>query len=169
MFSKSEIEKYFMAEKSAAMWLMIFAGVLFIAVLVIWIIQKNEISKGMFFPFLLFLILAFASGYGAYKKSDGIRKSVIYAFDMNPSKLQHEELPRLQKLGKRISRLMIAEIILLISGGVLLFLYYKNGTPVLFGLGTGLIIVALIALLFNYPSYLRTERYLEGIKLMVQH
>lgn len=166
MFNKAEIEKYFLAEKSAALWVMIFAVVLFVGALIIWVIQKNDTSKGMFFPFVLFLIIAFAFGYGPYKKSDAIRKSVIYAFDMNPSKLQQDELPRVQKLKKIISLRMIADIIFLVAGGVFLFLHHKNGSPISFGLGTGLITIAIIALLFDYPSYLRLFKYLEGIKLL---
>lgn len=169
MFNKSEIEKYFLAEKSAAMWMMIFAVVLFAGALVIWIIQKNEISKGMFFPFVLFLIMALAFGYGTYKKSDGLRKTAIYAVDMNPAKLQQDEVPRIQKLKKIITWRIIFEILLLVTGGVLLILYKQSGSTLVFGLGTGLITIAIIALLFDYPSYLRSCKYLEGIKLLGLH
>lgn len=169
MFSKSEIEKYFMAEKSAAMWLMIIATVLFIASLVFWIIQKNDISKGAFFPLVLLLIVAFASQYAPYKQSDSLRKTMVYAFDMNPPKLKQDEAPRLEKLKKQISLRLIIELVFLVAGAVLIFLYYnKSGTALMLGLGTGMIVAALVALTFDYLSSLRVLHYLEGIRLMGQ-
>ena len=167
MFGKAEIEKYFMAEKSSAMWLMIIAAVLFAGALVFWIVQKNDFSKGAFFPFVILLVVALSTGYSKYRLSVNQRKAMVYAYDMNPPRLQHEELPRLEKLKQNLSWRLVIELVLLVTGSVFIFLYYyKAGSAFLFGLGTGIAIASLVVLSADYLASLRIIQYLDGIRAM---
>jgi len=166
MFGKPDIEKYFLAEKSAALWLIGLASVFFIAAIIFWVVQKNDFAKGLFIPSVLLLTFALMAGLSIYKGSDIHRKDIVYAFDMNPSKIQQQEIPRIKKLISGMKTYMIVESIVLGAGAILVFLYFDKQSTASFlpGLGWGLVIAGLITLSIETMGGVRTIKYLEGLK-----
>lgn len=165
MFGKTDIEKYFAAEKTTSLWIMILAAVIFIASFSIWLVQKSAFSKGLMIPTGLLLIVALVVGSTVYKRSDNDRKEMVYAFDMNPAKIQKLEIPRMEKVNARFKIFLIIELILVVAGGILIFLYYnKSLSEFLYGLGMGLLIAGLAALTFDYFASIRSAKYSEGLK-----
>ncbi len=165
MFGKTDIERYFAAEKSSALWIMILAGVIFLASFSIWLTHKSAFSKGLMIPTGLLLVMALVVGSTVYKRSDNDRKNMVYAFDMNPAKIQKQEIPRLEKLHSRFKILLAVELVLVIAGAVLVFLYYNKSLPeFLYGLGMGLLIAGLAALTVDYFASIRAMKYAEGLK-----
>ncbi len=165
MFGKTDIEKYFAAEKTTSLWIMILAGLIFLASFSIWLTQKSAFSKGLMIPTGLLLVLALIVGSTVYKRSDNDRKEMVYAFDMNPAKIQDQEIPRMEKVNGRFKTFLVIELILVVAGGVLIFLYYNKAlSEFLYGLGMGLLIAGLAALTLDYFASIRSTKYLEGLK-----
>ncbi len=93
MFSKTDIEKYFIAEKQESI-LFLLIGIAAVAVsLIFFFALKTGFYKGAAIPLVVVGLLGIV-GYSVYKRSDGNRIRNVYAHDMNPSELKQKELPR---------------------------------------------------------------------------
>ena len=169
MFSKTDIEKYFAAEKSESL-LFIFIGIAaVILAIVFFFFLKTNFYKGIALPLVLIAIIQITAGYTIYKRSDADRKRNTYAYDLNPSELKGKEIPRMEKVNKNFVLYRWIEIALIIAGLVLIFLYRSN--PVkdfLYGLGIGLAIQAFIMLGADYFAEARAKDYAKGLKEFTQ-
>src|SRR6185312_12228264 len=111
MLTKTDIEQYFMAEKSAGLFFLI-AGIAAISVSVaFFIFFKTNIYKGMAWPLVLLGLIQIIVGYKIYTDSDHQRIDNVYAYDMNPAKLKSVELPRMEKAVKSITVFLWIELI----------------------------------------------------------
>ena len=90
MFIKTDIEKYFNAEKAES-WIFIAIGTAaIITAILFFFFLKTNFYKGAAIPLLLIGLLLGVVGYTVYKRSDDDRKRNVYAYDMNPSELKVE-------------------------------------------------------------------------------
>ena len=169
MFTKTDIEKYFAAEKSESL-LFIFIGIAaVILAIVFFFFLKTNFYKGIAWPLLLIAIIQIAVGYSVYKRADADRKRNAYAYDLNPSELKGKEIPRMEKVNKNFVRYRWIEIALIITGLVLIFLYRsKPDKDFLYGLGIGLAIQAFIMLGADYFAEARAKTYTKGLKEFTQ-
>lgn len=165
MFTKTDIEKYFMAEKSLTTVFMILGAIAIIVAIVFFFVMKTSWYKGAAIPFLLAGILQLAAGYTVFKKADSDRKSMVYAYDMNPSLLKEKELPRMEKVNSTFKILMGTEIAFIIIG-LGLFLYFKNDSSKAFWVGLGLALAAEGAITFiaDLTAKKRADTYTEGLR-----
>ena len=146
MFSKTDIEKYFMAEKSGGLLFAILGVAAIIAALVFFFYLKTNFYKGAAIPLVLVGLLLGIAGITVYKKSDAGRMAQVYAYDMNPDELKNKELPRMEKVMKNFVALKYAESALFLVG-IILFVFFRNDEAQLFwkGFGMALAMLALIA------------------------
>ncbi len=113
---------------------------------------------------LLIAFIQIGVGYTVYKRSDDDRKRNTYAYDMNPSALKTQELPRMEKVNKNFALYRWIEITLLIVGLILIFLYRQNADNTFwYGLGIGLAIQAAIMLSADYFAETRAKIYTKGM------
>ena len=84
MFTKTDIEKYFNAEKSESLLFIIngitamrLAGVFFFYL-------KSNWHKGAAIPIVVVGLLHLAAGTIVFNRSDADRKRVVYVYHMNP-------------------------------------------------------------------------------------
>jgi type IV secretory pathway TrbD component len=165
MFAKSDIEKYFGAEKSEAI-VFIAAGVLAVLVsLIIMIWYRNAFNKGLVLPLVAVAIMHLAVGISVYGRADKQRTNNVYAYDMDPASLRDEELPRMQKVISNFVVLRWVEIVLA-SVGLLLIVLYRNSLEHMFffGVGVGLMIQALLSLILDFFAEKRAHEYVDGLK-----
>ncbi|MEX0636432.1 MAG: hypothetical protein WD135_06665, partial [Ferruginibacter sp.] len=114
---------------------------------------------------LLFMgIMLVLIGYIPYQQNNELRVQQVYAFDMNPSFLKSNELPRVKQYLSCTSLLHFCGFVLAILGFVTYaFLKLKKITSkwqaTAFYTGMMGIIMAAI----SYFSYVRTYQYLEGL------
>ncbi|MEP7163465.1 MAG: hypothetical protein ABI741_02165 [Ferruginibacter sp.] len=169
MFTKADIEKYFIAERSESL-LFVFIGIAAIVLAVVFFFfLKTNLYKGMALPLVLIAVLQITVGYTVYKRSDGDRKRNIYAYDLNPSELKGKEIPRMEKVIKDFVLYRWIELILLIVGLLMVFLYRSNiERDFLYGLGVGLAIQAFIMLGADYFAEARAKEYTKGLKEFTQ-
>lgn len=165
MFTKADIEKYFLAEKTLATIFMVLGAIAIIVAIVFFFVMKTSWYKGAAIPFFLVGILQLAASYTVFKKADNDRKSLVYAYDMNPSLLKEKELPRMEKVNTTFNILLGVEIAFVVIG-LGLFFWFKNDSSKTFwtGLGIALAIQGTITFVADLTAKKRAVAYTNGLK-----
>jgi glucan phosphoethanolaminetransferase (alkaline phosphatase superfamily) len=168
MFSKTDIEQYFTAEKQAGVIFLSFGIVAVIAAVILFLVMKSPFYKGVAIPMILVGLIAGGIAFTIYKRSDDDRIRNVYAYDLNPDELKQKEYPRMQKVMKSFRVIIIAEIILLVTA-VFLFVYFRtNAAKQLWsGAGAGLLIMTLIALALDISAQKRGAVYTKGLETFI--
>ncbi len=169
MFTKADIENYFIAEKQEGLFFLcigiacVFAAGIFI------FFAKKIFYKGMAVPLVALGLLLGIVGFTVYKRSDSDRLKNVYAYGMNPSELKEKELPRMKKVMKNFILYRWMEIAFVLIGSGLVY-YFRNNSDKQFwaGVGTGLIIMAVLALFADYFAEKRGRIYTIGIESFVK-
>ncbi len=169
MFTKTDIEKYFIGEKQESL---LFLGIGIAAVftaLIFFFLLKENFYKGAAIPLLLVGIILGIVGYTVYKRSDDDRIRNVYAYDMNPSELKENELPRMEKVMKNFVLIRWVEIFLFIIGAALYIYFIRDFTKDFWrGLGLALAVMAVIALAADYFAESRGKTYIKGLREFVK-
>jgi hypothetical protein len=170
MFTKADIEKYFVAEKQQAFLFLLIGIAAIVTAVIFFLFLKNNFYRGAAVPLLLVGLMAGIAGYTVYKRSDADRVRNVYAYDLNPSELKEKELPRMQKVMKNFSVLFWVEAVLLLAG-VALFIYFRNNTAHGFwrGFGVSLAVMALLVLLADQYAARRGKVYTAGLQSFVSN
>lgn len=169
MFTKADIEKYFLAEKNAALFFIVLGLVAVVVSLLFFFILKTNWYKGFAIPLLVIGLIQGFVGCRVYKTADEYRKDNVFAYDLNPSKLENKEWPRMQKVEKQLNRLLLAEALIFIAS-VVLFFYFKNnsGAALWRGLALGLMLQAILSLGFDWFAKQRAKTYLSGLHNFIE-
>ncbi|MGG9971081.1 hypothetical protein ACQ33O_04725 [Ferruginibacter sp. SUN002] len=168
MFSKTDIEKYFIAEKNESLLFIIVGVAAIILALIFFFYLKTNWYKGAAIPFFVVGIMHLVVGITVYKRSDGDRQCNVYAYDLNPGELKAKELPRMEKVNKNFVAIRYFEIALLLIG-LGLIVSFKNNLDKTFwvGLGIALAIEAVVSLGADYFAEKRAKEYTKGLKEFV--
>jgi len=168
MFSRQDVEKYFLAEKQLGLVFIIIGAIAVVAAIVFFFLLKTAFYKGLAIPLLIIGLIQLIAGNTVYKKSDEDRKRNVYAYDMNPAQLKNEELPRMQTVIKKFVVIQWVEMALIVTGLVLLF-YCRANTDKAFwyGFGIALVIQALLMFVADYAAERRAQQYIKGIESFV--
>ena len=100
MLTKSDIEKYFIAEKQESLLFLIIGIIAIICAIVFILFLKNNFWRGAAVPLIIVGLIQCIVGFTVYNRSDKDRASNVYAFDMNPQQLKQKELPRMKAVNK---------------------------------------------------------------------
>lgn len=165
MFTKTDIEKYFTAEKSESLLFVVIGAAGIVTAIIFFFFLKTSFYKGAALPLLLIGLLLGIVGFTVYKRSDADRTRNTYAYDMNPQDLKIKELPRMQTVMKNFVIYRWVEIVLAATG-IVLFVYFRNNETQIFwkGFGLALAIMALVALTADYFAEARGKVYVKGLK-----
>ena len=164
MFSKSDIEQYFVAEKKESLLFLCIGIASVIGAVVCWFLLKQAIWKGAAVPMLIVGLLLGVVGYTVYQRSDADRMRNVYAYDMNPSQLKNEEIPRMKTVMKNFVIYRYTEIFLMLAGAALFIYFYRDGTHDFWkGFGLALAVLALTALCADYFAEQRGKSYTDGL------
>jgi len=169
MFSKTDIEKYFNAEKSESLLFILIGIAGVITAIGFFLFFKTNFYKGAAIPLLLVGLLLGIVGFTVYKRSDAGRVRNVYAYDLNPAELRDKEIPRMKTVMKNFVIYRWVEIVLALTG-IFLFFYFKDNTDKIFwkGFGLTLAIMALTALTADYFAEKRGGVYLKGLASFIQ-
>ena len=165
MFSKADIEKYFVGEKQES-WIFMAIGVAgIILAIIFFFVLKSNLNKGMAIPLVIVGLVLFTVGRTVYKRSDDQRIALVYAYGMEPGKLKNEELPRMKKVMKSFVTLRWIEIFLFLVG-VGLYIYFIRDFRHDFwrGFGFTLAIMAIVSLSADYFAEKRAHIYTKGLE-----
>jgi uncharacterized membrane protein HdeD (DUF308 family) len=165
MFTKADIEKYFMAEKQESLIFLVIGIVAIVSAIVFMLIWKTSFFKGMAVPLIAVGILQAVVGWTVYKRSDSQRIDNVYSYDMDPAKLRNQEVPRMEVVMKNFVLYRYAEIALLIAGVILVFVFRTNPEKTFWcGLGMALAIQSLLMLIADFFAEKRGHEYFDGLK-----
>ena len=169
MFTKTNIEKYFFAEKQESFLFVIIGMIAILLAVTFFFFLKNNFYKGAAIPLLLVGLIQAVVGYTVYARSDSQRIDNVYAFDMNPGKLKNEELPRMKTVNRNFVIYRWVEIALIFAGLALLF-YYKGNTEKTFWFGLGITLAIQSALMLGADFFAekRAKIYTEQLESFVQ-
>jgi hypothetical protein len=168
MFAKTDIEKYFNAEKGESWVFMVIGIVGIIAAIIFLFFIKTNFYKGAAIPLILVGLLLGVVGFSVYKRSDDDRVRNVYAYDLNPGELKEKELPRMETVMKNFIIYRYTEIVMALIGTGLFFYFKHNiGREFWKGFGAALTIMALLALSADYFAEIRGKIYIDGIKSFV--
>ncbi|ULQ52282.1 hypothetical protein [Flavihumibacter fluvii] len=169
MFTKSDIEKYFIAEKQESMFFLVIGLIAISLSAYFYFVHKAPFQKGLAIPILLIGFIQAVVGYTVYDRSDRQRIDNVYAYDMNPSKLQVEELARMKTVNHNFIVYRWVEIACLTAGIILVVMFCKEDTNrFVLGVGTGLAIQAAIMLTADFFAERRALWYTKGIEEFLQ-
>jgi hypothetical protein len=156
MLTKTDIEKYFIAEKQESLVFLIIGLIALGLALVFYFIMKSQIYRGAALPLLILGLVQAVAGYSVYIKSDDQRVSQVYAYDMNPDQLKTVELTRMRKVQTNFLIYRWIEIGAFITGIVLIMLF-RNQEGKTFWLGLGITLTLMASELF-IADYIAEKR-----------
>lgn len=168
MLNKTDIEKYFIAEKQLGTVLIIVGAIALVSFLYALFVCKTQYCKGFSIPLCIVGFALIFMGFVKYNKSDNMRIGVIYALDMNPELIKNKEIPRIISVNKTNTIIKYSELILLILG-IAFYFYFKPGTDKQFltGFAIALIIQAIIVLSFILFAENKNLKYTQQLKEFV--
>ena len=169
MLTKTDIEKYFIAEKQESLlFLGIGIAALIIALLGIFV-WKTQFWKGASIPLVVIAVLQIIVGFTVYNRSDADRVRVVYALDMNPNDLKEKEVPRMETVNKNFVIYRYVEIALLIVGIALIVMYKNNADKqFIYGIAVALAIQAALMLGADFFAEKRALIYTAQLKERVK-
>ncbi|MEN9547914.1 MAG: hypothetical protein RIR12_505 [Bacteroidota bacterium] len=168
MFTKNDIEKYFVAEKQQSFLFIIMGVASVIIALVFFVCKQEAFYAGAAVPPAFIGLLMLVVGVIVYRRSDEDRKQIVYAYDLNPSMIKEIEIPRMKKVMKNFVHYRNVEIFLFILGWTFfIYLFKADSFIFLKGLGLSLAIMAAITLVADYFAALRGKKYLAGLTAFV--
>lgn len=169
MLTKADIEKYFLAEKQVGLIFVIIGALAIAFALVFFFVLRSNFYKGAAIPLLLIGLIELTIGFVVYRRSDGDRVRNVYAYDMNPQELKEQELPRMQKVNKSFTVYKWVEIVLVITGIVLIVIYRPRPEKAFWlGLGVALTIQALLMVGADYFAEKRAKEYTSKLQAFRQ-
>jgi len=169
MLTKTDIEKYFIAEKQVGLVFFVIGIVAVLLAIVFFFFLRTNFYKGAAIPLIVVGLLELIAGLTIYNKSDDDRIHNVYAFDMNPYELKEKELPRMQKITKTFSIYKWVEVVLAVTGIVLIVLYRRTPERAFwFGLGITLTLQALITFSADYLAEKRAQIYRDQLEAFVK-
>jgi len=169
MFSKQDIEKYFLAEKQLGLVFIVIGILAILLAIVFFLLLKTAFYKGAAIPLLVIGLIQLIAGSTVYNRSDADRIRNVYAYDMNPGQLKNDELPRMLKVNKNFAVLKWVEIVLL-AAGLAMAIYYRANIGMLFWCGFGLLLAmqAVIMFVADFTAEKRAISYTKGIESFVK-
>jgi ABC-type xylose transport system permease subunit len=169
MLTKTDIEKYFIAEKQVGLIFFVIGIVAVLLAIVFFFFLRTNFYRGAAIPLIVAGLLELIAGLTIYNKSDGDRVRNVYAFDMNPQELKEKELPRMQKVTKSFAIYKWVEVVLAVAGIVMIILYRsKPERAFWFGLGITLTLQALIMFSADYLAAKRARTYTDQLEAFVR-
>jgi len=166
MFTKADIEKYFLAEKQGSLLFLILGVIAILLAVAFYFFLKNNFYKGAAIPLLVIGLIQVVAGYTVYARSDKQRIDNVYVYDMNPGKLRNEELPRMKTVNKNFLIYKWIEIALLITG-IFLIIYFKSNEAKTFWFGLGVTLAIESVLMFSADFFAekRAKIYTEQLEV----
>lgn len=169
MFTKTDIEKYFIAEKQESL-LFVILGITAIVIAFVGLFYwKTQFWKGASIPLILIAVIQIIVGYTVYARSDRQRNDIVSNFETDAVKLQNEEVPRMEEVNKNFITYRWIEIILFAAGIALALVYSAHpDKELIVGIGVALAIEAVLLFGSDFIAAKRAAIYSDGLKTFLQ-
>lgn len=165
MFSKQDIEKYFLAEKQLGLFFIVIGSIAIALAIMFFFFIKDGFYRGAALALLVIALVQLLVGTTVYNRSDKDRARNVYAYDTNPAQLKNTELPRMKNVLQKFAIFKWIEMVL-VATGLLLIFYYRNNPAMAFwyGLGLALTLQVLILFIADAAAEKRAKLYTAGLE-----
>ena len=164
MFTKTDIDNYFISYRQEHLFLLLLATVALFAAIVLYFVLKKHFYKGLAIALASFAILFFTTSFTEFKRADRLRVVNTYNYDLHPEYLKGKELQRVATVKKTINIELYLSIAIMIAGVVLYFYAAKNiHKKYLQGMAIGIVFMAGIAATTFYVMKNNIEKYESGV------
>ncbi|WP_439554096.1 hypothetical protein [Flavobacterium macrobrachii] len=159
-----DIEKYFNAEKYESVLFVLFGVVAITFATYCFLKIKQPFYYGMAYPLITVALIQIIVGASVYFRSpkDIVRVDEIIQTDR--SRIQNEEIPRMEVVMKNFVIYRWVEIVLFTIG--IIFIFYFQPITFWKGFGIGLSIQAGVMLLLDFFAESRGKVYLDFLKTL---
>lgn len=158
----TSIEKYFNAERTESI-VFILVGVIAMAIAIYFFVKlRQPYYSGIAYALIVIALIQLTVGSFIYIRSPKDIEATNHMILNEPSKIQTEEIPRMEMVIKNFILYRWIEIGLILMG---LFLFFSFSDKSIWkGLGLGLIIQSGIMLVLDYFAESRGKEYLEYLQ-----
>jgi drug/metabolite transporter (DMT)-like permease len=167
----SFIYRYFTGEKQESLLFLIVGIVAVLLAVVCWFFIKSNPNffKGAAIPLLAIGLIQMVVGYSVYSRTDKQKAGIAYNMGMEPvNYVKQTELPRMKTVMKNFIIYRWVEIVFIIAGLVLIFLFRSNPDKSFwYGLGVALAIQAVIMLGADYFAEKRGRVYTNELQMII--
>ena len=164
MFTKTDIDNYFITYRHEHLFLLLLAAVALCAAIVLYFAFKKHFYKGLAIALASFAILFFTTSFSEFKRADRLRVVNAYNYDLHPEYLKSKELQRIVAVKKTINIELYLSIAIMIAG---VFLYFyatkKIHKKYLQGMAIGIVFMAGIAAITFYIMKNNIVEYESGV------
>ncbi len=145
MFTKENIENYFIHFKQQHLFLLMLAVVSLIVASAFYFRTKKYFYKGFSISLFSAAMLLFSISFSNFNNADRLRKICVYDYDLHPENLKIRELTRIDSFILHTNITLSSCIILLIAT-VVIFLYYRKKLHIQYikGVASSLFLITLI-------------------------
>jgi hypothetical protein len=153
------VEKYFGAEKAES-FLFVLVGLVAITLAVYFFAKlKQPFYNGIAYPLIAIALIQITVGGSVYLRSSKDIARVNQMIQIDKTRIQTEEIPRMKIVMNNFVLYRWIEIVLVLIGLALLF-YFKSAT-MWKGVGLGLVIQSALMLLLDFFAESRGREYLD--------
>ena len=156
------VTDYFNAEKYESLFFIGVGVVAILAGLYLWFGLKEPLYKGCAWPLIAVALIQITVGITVYFRSPKDIIMVEHIIQNEPTKIQSQELPRMEVVMKNFVIYRYVEIVLLLVGVLLLFTTKSFWQ----GVGIGLFIQASLMLSLDYFAEKRGKEYITTLREM---
>lgn len=153
------IHTYFTEEKIESFFFIILGSISIVLAFVFLFIIQYSFFKGFAIPLLLIGSLQVFVGTIVACRAPKDISRVEQFLNSDPQKIKTEELPRMEKVLKSFGIYKWIEILLIITGMVLFFLFYNSPQTFWKGLGLGLLMQSTLMLSLDLVAKKRADTY----------
>ena len=164
MFTKTDIEQYFIAFKNEQLFLTILGAVTFLIAVFFYAGLKTNWYKGFALPLAVFALLNTGAGFSNYKKVDVLKVRNVYNYDLHPEMLKTKELPRIKEMNRNFRVLIYVNISIIIASAFVFFYFKKKGIQQYYlGVAASLFLVSMLSVIMYYSMSTTANGYEKGI------
>jgi hypothetical protein len=146
MFTKADIDNYFISYRQEHLFLLLLAAVALIAALILYFGYKKDLYKGIAIALASFAIIFFTTSFTEYKRADRLRVVNSYNYDLHPEYLKTKEIKRIISLQKTIQiESYLSLFFITASVGLFFYATKKLQSAYLQGIALGVFFMAGIA------------------------
>jgi hypothetical protein len=157
------VQTYFTEEKIESLFFIIIGGIAVILALIFLGIIKYSFFKGMSYPLLFIGLIQIVVGSTVYVRVPKDIERVEQMVSQQPQLLQTIEIPRMETVLQNFTIYKWIEITLIITGIILIIVFYKSPQTFWKGIGLGLLIQATIMLCLDIMAQYRADIYIEHL------
>lgn len=169
MLSRTELERYFSAEKQIGLIFIVFSILAIAIAAYLYFVKQTDLLKGFSIPVLLLGILFLMQGRNLHSRADGLMAANVQAFESKSGDIRDKELPRIKKVLDDIAGYRLVEIGLFAAAALLAF-YLRSKRPDLdfvYGLALSLAITALCSHGLNFMVKKPARDYAQKVESFV--